>query len=130
MYIVQREQADAEYLVAHEEMPNVRATEATAGDTFAAFVERQGVVPVFCPLDVEAAGDREDGSVSSHARRGDAVEHVDSAADALDQVSGESDTHEVARPCAGQCLVDDVEHLVHRGLLLADREPANCEPVP
>src|SRR5687768_5496451 len=99
MYIVQREQADAEYLVAHEEMPNVRAAETTAGDTVAGFVERQGVVPVLGALDVDAAGAREDGSVSPHARRGDTVEHVDSASDALDQVIGKSDAHKIARPC-------------------------------
>src|SRR5688572_28111189 len=130
MYIVQGEQADAEYLVAHEEMPNVRAAETTAGDTLTALVERQGVVPVLGPLDVETAGAREDGSVSPHARRGDAVEHVDSASDALDQISGKPDAHEVARACAGKGFVDDVEHLVHRRLFLADRKPADCEPVP
>src|SRR5688572_4406896 len=130
MYIVQGEQADAEYLVAHEEMPNVGAAETTAGDTLAGLVERQGVVPVLGPLDVDAAGAREDGSVSPHARGGDAVEHVDSASDALDQVSGKPDAHEVARACAGKRLVDDVEHLVHRGLLLADGEPSDCEAVP
>src|SRR5687768_12069332 len=130
MYIVQGEQADAEDLIAHEEMPNVRAAETGAGDTLAGLVEWQGVAPVLRPLDVEAAGAREDGSVSPHASRGDAVEHVHSAADALDQVGREPDTHEVARPRAGKDVVDDVEHLVHRGLLFAHREPADCEPVP
>src|SRR5215210_4241927 len=130
MYIVQGEQADAEYFVAHEEMPNVRPGETGAGCTVAALIQRQGIVAVLGALDVEAAGAREDCSVSSHPRWCNAVEHVDASVDALDQILREPDTHEVAWLRAGKGVVQDVEHLVHGGLRLADRKSADRVSMP
>ena len=63
----------------------------------ALLVERTPVGAELGALDVETAVARERGAVASHARRRDAVEQIDAAAHALDEILGEADAHEVAR---------------------------------
>src|ERR1700730_11074770 len=54
MYIVQGEEAEAEYLVRHEKVADVGPGESGAGGAVAIDVERLGIGPVFGALDVEA----------------------------------------------------------------------------
>src|SRR5688500_932508 len=69
MYIVQRQQTQAEHLVRDEEMTEVRAREARARRTRAFHIERPWVVPELAAFDVEPAVAREHRAISSHARR-------------------------------------------------------------
>src|SRR2546423_6178897 len=130
MYIVQGEQAEAEYLVGHEEMSDVGAAESSAGRAIAIGVERPGIGPEFSALDVEPPVARERSAVSSHSRRGDAVEQVDAAANAFDQVLGKPDAHQIARVSLRQRVVDDFDHLVHGVLVFPDGQSANSESIP
>src|SRR4029077_20827277 len=86
MYIVQGKQAKAEDLVRGEEMPDVRARESAARRAVALLVERPLVEAELGPLDVEPAVAREGRAVAPHPRGGDAIEEVDAAAHALDEV--------------------------------------------
>src|SRR5690349_13332487 len=72
MYIVQGQQAQAEYLVRREEMPNVRARESATCRAVACVVQWPPVGAEFGTLDVETAVARESGAVAPHARRSDA----------------------------------------------------------
>src|SRR5688572_33156550 len=106
-------------------MPDVGAGEARARGTVAGSIERPRIRTEFSPLDVQPAFMGEDGAVPSHARRCDAVEQIDAATDALDQVLRKADAHQVAWVGAWKGRVDHLEHLVHRGFFFTDREPAD-----
>ena len=106
------------------------AREAAAGGAVAVVVERAGIGAELGALDVEAAVARERGAVAAHARGRDAVEEVDAAPNALDEILGKADAHEVARAVARQLGVDDLEDAVHVGLGFADRESADAEARP
>ena len=126
MYIVQGEQAQAEHLVGDVEVADVGAGESAARGALALVVERPRVGAELGALDVEAAVAREDGAVAAHARRCDAVEEIDAAEHALDEVLGKADAHEVARAVARELGVDDLEDAVHVGLGFADGESADA----
>jgi hypothetical protein len=123
MYIVQRKQAKAEHLVGHVEVSKVRSRESPAGGALAGVVERAWIRAELGAFDVESAVACEGGAVSAHAGGRDAVEQVDSAEHAFDEIFGESDAHEVARAIAWELAVDDLEDVVHVGFCLADGEP-------
>ena len=89
-------------LVGREEVAEVGAREARAGGAVAVLVERPAVGAERRVADVEPAVAREGGAVAPHARGRHAVEQVDAAARPLDEVLGEADAHEVARPVARQ----------------------------
>src|SRR5688572_9599398 len=125
MYIVQGEQAEAEYLVGDVEVPDIGAGEARAGGTVAGGVQGARIGPEFSALYVQPPFMGEDRAVPSHARRRDAIEQIDAAANALDEIFREAHAHEVSRACAGKSVVVHFEHLVHRQLLFADGQPAN-----
>ena len=67
----------------------------------------------------------EEHGVAAVARGHHAVEHIDTAGDALQQVLGRAHTHEVARLVLGQDGVDDLDHLVHHLGGLAHGQSAN-----
>ena len=113
-----------------EEVPDVRPRESAAGGAVAVVVERPWVGAELGALDVEAAVAGERGAVPAHARGRDAVEEVDAAQHAFDEIFGKADAHEVARPVARQLAVDDLEDAVHVGLRFADRESADAEAGP
>src|SRR5450830_1270005 len=114
MYIVQRQQAQSENLVAHEEMPNVGTAEPRTGGTVAALVQWQGVIPVLGPLDVEPPLTGEYRAIPAHPRWRNAVEEIHPAPDAFDEILGKPDAHQISRPVPGERVVHDVEHVVHR----------------
>src|ERR1700694_985804 len=106
MYIVQGEEAEPQYLVRHEEMPDVRSAEAGARGAIAIRVKGARIGAELRALDVQSPVPRESGAVSSHPRRRNAVEEVNAPANPLDQIFGEADSHQVARVSPGKCLVD------------------------
>ncbi|HJX76483.1 MAG TPA: hypothetical protein VJ247_08995, partial [Gaiella sp.] len=120
MYIVQGKQAKPEDLVGGEEVTDVAAREARARRAIALIIERARIGAKLGAFDVQAAVASERGTVSSHARRCDAVEEIDAAADAFDEVFGEADAHEVARPVAWELGIDDLEDAIHVGLRFTD----------
>src|SRR6185437_10263016 len=130
MYIVKRKEAEAEDLPADEQMAQIRAAESRAGGAIAVPVQRAGVGAQLGALDIEPAVVGEDGARAPHARRGDAIEQVDASPNAFDEVFGESDSHEIARPVAGDRRIGHLEHRVHVGLGLANREAPDTESCP
>src|SRR5262249_42429407 len=119
-------QAKPEDLVRREEVADVRARESAARRAIAFLVEWPLVEAEFSPLDVEPAVARERRAVPPHPRRRDAIEEVDAATDALDEVLGKAHAHEIARRFARQLGVDDVEDAVHVRLGLADGQAADA----
>ena len=93
MYIVQGEEAQAEYFFGHEEVPDVGSAESRAGGAIALRVEWARIGTELGPLDVESSIPGESRAVSPHPCWSDAVEEIDTAANRLDQVLGEPDTH-------------------------------------
>ena len=130
MYIVQRQKARAEHLLRHEEVTEVGAREAAAGGAVTGRVERAGIVAELGPADVHPAGGGERGAVSAHARRGDAVEEVDAAADAFQEVLREPHTHEVPGARGRERGVHRAEYFIHHGLLLPHGQPADGVATP
>ena len=84
-------------------------------------IERTRVGAVLRALDVDPAVAGERCPVTSHARRRDAIEQVDTSHDCFDQVLGEPYAHQVARVSRRQHVFDDFDHLVHRLFLFTDR---------
>src|SRR5688572_33476749 len=98
MYIVQGQQAQPQNLVRDVQVTEIGPRETLASRAVARFVDGPGIGTEVGALDVEAAGAGERGAVASHARWRDAIEEVNAASHALDQVLGKSNTHQVARP--------------------------------
>src|SRR5688572_11763840 len=83
MYIVQREQAQAENLVGDEQVAQVRPREPSACTAGACVINGSLAPAELGALDVEPAVLGEDRAVAAHARGRDAVEQVDPAGDPL-----------------------------------------------
>src|SRR6267378_1316881 len=130
MYIVQGEEAEPQDLLRHEEMPDVRSAEAGARGAIALRVKGVRIGAELRALDVQSPVPGESGPVPPHARWRDAVEEVHAAANPLDQIFGEADSHQVARVSPGKRLVDYLEHLVHCVLFFPHREAADAESCP
>src|SRR6187551_512133 len=97
MYIVQGEEAEAEYLVRNEKVADVGPAESRAGRAIAVGIEGSRVGTELVALDVEPAIAGEHCAIASHSGGSDAVEQSDAPADSLDQIFGESHSPEVAR---------------------------------
>src|SRR5687767_11395998 len=120
MYIVQGQQAEPEYLVGDEKVADVCAGEAGTGRAIAVDVERPRVGAEFGALDVQPALMGEDRPVATDPGWGDTVEKIHSPRHALDEVFRKPHSHQVARVSPWQCVVDYVQHLVHRWLFFAN----------
>src|SRR5688500_14111717 len=96
-----------------------------AGIAPARRIERAVVLRVTRILDVDAPFAGEELAVAGVARRHDAVEHVDAAGDALDEVLRGAGAHEVTRPVVGQPPGGGVGHRVHLVDRLSDAQAAN-----
>src|SRR5688572_15194362 len=96
MYIVQGEEAQPEYLVRDEEVPDVGSAESRAGGAIAIGVERLGIGAELGALDIEAPVPREDRPVPPHPGRRHAIEQIDPATYRFYQILGEADSHEIA----------------------------------
>src|SRR6186713_798130 len=130
MYIVQRKQAQSQYLVRDVQVAQVGPRKTPARSAIARLVHGTAIGPELRALDVEPAGTGERGSIAAHARRRDAVEEVHSPPDAFDQVLREPDAHEVPWTVSGQLGVQQVEHRVHVRLAFADGKAADGDAVP
>src|SRR5687768_10822685 len=130
MYIVQGEEAQPEYLVGDEEVPDIGAAESYAGGAIAFRIERLRIGAELGALYVEPAIAGEDGAVPTHARGCHAVEQIDAAPDRLDQVFGEPDAHQVARMSLWQRVIHDLDDLVHGVFFLTDGKAADPESRP
>src|SRR5450432_952309 len=130
MYIVQGEKMHAERLFRYEQVADVRTSESRAGRAVAPAVQRERIRSKLYVAYVESPLAREGGAGAPHPRRRDAVEEVDSAPRALDEVFGKAHAHEIARPVRRKRVAHDVEHLVHRRLRLANRQSTDGDAAP
>ena len=122
--VVDGEQRTSEQFLGHDQVTDVGAREGFAGVAVAGVVNGTGVAGEVCVHHVEAAFGRERGMVTREAGGEDAIEDVHAAGDAVDQVFGSPDAHQVARLVFGQEGSHHVEHVVHFGFRLADGETA------
>src|SRR5207245_2738845 len=104
--------------------------ESATGGAIALRVDRPAVGAKLGALDVEPAVARERGAVAAHACRGHAVEEIDAARYAFDEILREADAHQVAWPLARQLAVQELEDAIHVRLRLAHRQTANPEARP
>src|SRR3954469_9454491 len=111
-------------------MSDVGPGESGARRAVAVGIERARIVAVLGTLDVQTSVVGKDGAVPSHPCRRDAIEQIDASPDALYEILGEADAHEVPRMGFGESFVDDFDHLVHRVFFFADRESADAEAGP
>src|SRR3954470_7534554 len=111
-------------------MSDIGPGKSGAGGAVAVRIERPRIVAVLGALDVEPAVAGEDCPAPSHPRGSNAVEEIDAATNAFHQILGETDSHQVAGMGFRQGLVDDLDHLVHRVLFLADGQSADPESRP
>src|SRR3954453_13734990 len=123
---MQAQQADAEDLLLVHEVPDVRAAEAPARGAAAVLVERAGVALEAGVPEIEPSLPRQRAARPRRAGREDAVEHVDSSRDHLDDALRVADPHEVARSLRWQVAGRPARCLEHRGAVLADGEAADC----
>ncbi len=106
MEIVDRVEGCTEGLAGDEEVPEVGARVASAGEAEAGGVDRSGIGLVFFALDVHAddaagagltgVGCTEEQTVTAGAGWEDAVHHVDAHAGVLRDFVGIADAHDVA----------------------------------
>src|SRR5690606_11890296 len=99
--------------------------ERAAGVAVAGRVQRRGILPELRTLQVQPSLTGKGCAVPAHAGRGHAVEEVNASRNALNEVFGKADTHQVARAIRRQRGVAHLEHGVHVGLGLSYREPAD-----
>src|SRR5919112_6636296 len=110
-------------------MTQLRPRVSAADGAPARFVERARVGRPRRVLDVEAPARGESLAVAAVARRDDAVEHVDAARDALDQILRRADAHQVSRPLVGHPRRNRLDDLVHDRLLFPDAQTPDGVPV-
>ena len=106
-------------------MTHVAAREVAAAVAVAAFFDRALVENPFRRLDRNVSAPGYGRAVTGDARGDDAVEHVDSAGDALGHLAHDPKPHHVARLVLGQVRNRSVDRLIHEILGLADRDPAH-----
>lgn len=123
--VVDGDQRPREQFLGDDEMADVGARERAAGVAIAGLVNGTAVAGEGGVHQVETSLHREGGVMTRQPRRQDAVEDVHAAGDAVDQVFGRPDAHQVARLVFGKQRGHDVEHCVHLGFGLADGESAN-----
>src|SRR5712691_3361812 len=123
--VVQGIEPRAEDLVHPLQVMQVAAREMGAGVAGAGAVQRPRVVAVAGVADLDVAVAGEEPAVAGVSRGKDAVEHVDSGRDRLDDVLGRAYAHEIARLVRGEPrrgVGPDPEHF---SLGLAYRKPAD-----
>ena len=111
--VVDRGNLECQELFTLKEVVKVSASVALvdSGGTFR--IDGAEIVGPFGVAEIDNALPGEDLAVAPVAGRHDAVEHVDTAFDAFEDVHRRSHAHEVARAVLGKNLVDHLDHFVH-----------------
>jgi hypothetical protein len=122
---MQRVKGTRAHLAGHEEVSQVRPRVVPAGIAAALRIEGTVVLGVPGVPDIETSLAGEELAVPGVARRQHAVEHVDAARDALDQVLGRARAHEIPRPIRRQPLRRRGGHRIHLIDRLTDAEAAD-----
>jgi len=123
--VVHAHEHRSEHFTAAVEVVQVGAREPRAGGAGAARVERLLVGLVAGVANPQVAEAREQVAVAGVSRRHHAVEHVDAGGDAIEQVLGRADAHQVARLGCGQAVRRMGDDPLHRLLRLADADAAD-----
>src|SRR5439155_15739913 len=111
------------------QMAQIGARMVPARVTAAALVERPIVFRVAGVLDVETPLAREKLAVAGVPRGQHAVEHVDAACDALDEIPGRAGAHQIPRPILRQSPSRVAHDGIHHVDGLANAEAANRIPL-
>ena len=88
-------------------------------------IERARVLGIARVAQIEPPAPGEGLAVAARAGRHHAVEHVDAAGDRCEQILRRADAHQIARPILRQHGSGRLDHVEHRGLPFADRQPAD-----
>ena len=106
-------------------MTDIGARESLASIAVTRLIQRTFIAGKSRIHQVEASFGRESGVMARETGWQDAVKDVDAAQNAVDQILGRANTHQVARLVLGQVRLHHVEHGVHFLLGLPDREAAD-----
>jgi len=106
-------------------MTDIGARESLTSITVTRLVNRTFIARKSCVHQVESPLGREGGVVAREPGRQDAIEDVNPAQNAVDQILGRADSHQVARLVLGQVRLHHVEHGVHFLLGLSHRQAAD-----
>ena len=123
--VMHDQQTLRQHLAALEQVAQIRAAEPAAGRTLTAFLDRAVVGLILRIHDVENAAVREQMTVARVPGRHDAVEEVDAARNALDDVARRADAHQIARLVLRRVRQDDIKNMVHDLGAFADGQTAD-----
>ena len=126
---VEREVVEGDHLggqgfAAAKEMVDVGAAEAAAEPTAAVRIGREAIFGEPAPPDVEGPLGGKKAPMAGVPRRQYAVEEIESAADAVEDVRGRADSHEVAGRVLRHPPYEAFEQGSHLVVFLAHRQPA------
>lgn len=129
--IVQREQARAEHLLAHEQVPNVRAVVVGAARTPTPFHNWPAIGAKSTLPNLRGAVGREGRAMAPEPCGRHTVEEVNAAANSFYNVVGMSNPHEVARQRARQHRINRLEHFIEfcRRLAHGHAADGNASPI-
>lgn len=120
--IVDREEANAEDFAGMEEMPHVGAGKIPATIAGATLFHGAKIIGVATGLDGNGAVAGKGGAVAGMARRHDAVEHIDSAGNAFDDLNPVADAHQVTGMGSGDVGDGEIDSAHHFGFRFTDAD--------
>ena len=124
-HVVERDEPQTEHVLDHEQVtqvaPRIRGTRLAV----ALGIERLDRPFESRAPHIDSARRQPSGAVTTIPRGSHAVEQVDAAGDALQQIRGESDTHKITGHFRGKDGTEILQHAVHDLFRLANREPAD-----
>ncbi len=106
-------------------MAKIRTREIGASVAITFGVEGALILCIGSLAHIHAAQTCKRGVVACHSRGEHTVENINPAHYRFNNIIRRSNSHKVARSVLGQDRVDDLEHLFHLSLRLANRQAAN-----
>src|SRR4051812_38764751 len=126
--VVDRIQHRRKILIRNKKMSQVCARIGSAHHAGASRIDRVRIFLIFRVLDDDMSVAGKKPAVTSMPRRHDAVEHVHTTSNALDQISRSTDSHQVARFVCRKLRLQILKDFIHQRFRLSDREASNRIP--
>ena len=122
--IVHDAQAHGEHLAGLEQVSDICSRMSAAGRAGALGIDRAQVALILCVVEIDYTAHSEKMSVTCVAAGHNAIEKVDTARNTLEDISGSSDSHEIARLIGGHIRLNSRNYAVHILFRLADGKSA------
>ena len=111
--IVHDSKAHRQHFFTFEQMPYICTGIPPAHGTITSGVNGAVISNIFFVLDIDDPVPSEEMAMPAVARRHNAVEKIYTACNALNDVAGRTDTHQITWPVLGHILFDDFDGIVH-----------------